>query len=255
MSVSGPGDRMPKHIQLAAKGIDHTVTGLKGVLGAIPVVGALVAEIVGEVIPNQRVDRLVDFTQKLAAKLDDQSRILLQNRIIEPEGIDILEEAMWQSARAPSEERRQRIASLVKNALSGEELKLIESKKLLLVLSQLNDFELLLLRSYAELPGTASDFMRTHGEELKPVHAYFRAAKALLDKHAIRKSMDDHLKMMGLISPVFWTAIRGEPPKFDQDTGTLKPSSYHISLLGRLLLREIDFYPDNDNFYDRSKKA
>jgi hypothetical protein len=246
---------MSEEVQLAAKGIDHTVTGLKGVLGAIPIVGSLVAEIVGAVIPNQRVDRLVDFTQKLSAKLDDQSRILLQNRIVEPEGVDILEEALWQSARALSEERRQRIASLVKNALSREEVNLIESKKLLLVLSQLNDLELLLLRSYAEPQGGASDFMRTHGEELKPVHAYLRAPKALLDKHAIRKSMDDHLKMMGLISPFFWTARRGEPPEFDQDTGTLKPSHHHISLLGRLLLREIDFYPDNDKFYDRSKEA
>jgi hypothetical protein len=30
---------------------------------------------------------------------------------------------------------------------------------------------------------------------------------------------------------------------------------YHIFLLGRLLLLEIDFYPDNDKFYDRSKEA
>jgi hypothetical protein len=66
--------------------------------------------------------------------------------------------------------------------------------------------------------------------------------------------MVDHLKALGLISPTFWPPRAGEPPEFDQDTGTLKPSHYHISLLGRLLLREIDFYPEDDNFYDRSVK-
>lgn len=246
---------MSDETKLATRGIDHTVTGLKGVLGAVPVVGSLVAEIIGSVIPNQRLDRLVDFTQKLSAQLDEHGRLLLQNRIVEPAGVDILEEALWQSARALSEERRQRIASLTKNALSRKEVNLIESKKLMLLLSQLNDFELILLRSYAEPLGKDTDFMQTHGEALKPVHAFFRAPKEDLDRHAIRKSMDDHLKALGLISPSFWPTRHGEPPEFDQDTGTLKPSGHHISLLGRLLLREIDFYPEDDKFYVRDKKV
>ena len=246
---------MSKENQLATKGVDHTVAGLKGVLGAIPLVGSLVAEIVGAVIPNQRVDRIADFTQKLAAQLDEHSGILLQNRIVEPEGVDVVEEALWQSARALSEERRHRIASLVRNALSREEVNVIESRKLLLVLSQLNDFELILLRSYASL-GTAKDteFLHAHGEALKPVPAYLRAPKEDLDKHAIRKSMDDHLKLLGLVSPIFWAVRDDEAPEFDRETGTLKPTAHVISLLGRLLLREIDFYPEDDKFYDPDKE-
>lgn len=238
-----------KDSNLDSKGVDKAVVGLKGIVGAIPIVGSLVSELVGALIPNQRLDRIADFTQRLARKIDAQSQILIQNRFLQPEGADIVEEALWQTARALSDERRERIASLVKNALSKEEINLIESKKLLLVLSQLNDFEILLLRSYVEPLGKETDFTKAHAEELQPVHAYYRAPKELLDKHAIRKSMDDHLKELGLISPSFSFHGRGQPTEFDMDTGTLKPSHHHISLLGRLLLREIDFYPTNDNFY------
>ena len=44
---------------------DYAVSIGKGILGAIPIVGPLMAETVGSIIPNQRIDRINDFLLKL----------------------------------------------------------------------------------------------------------------------------------------------------------------------------------------------
>lgn len=46
---------------LNATRIDYVAAGLRGVVGAVPYAGGLLAEIVGTLIPNQRLDRLVSF--------------------------------------------------------------------------------------------------------------------------------------------------------------------------------------------------
>src|SRR5579862_1622504 len=161
---------------LQNRATDYTVTTLKSALGAVPFVGSALAEIVGTVIPNQRVDRLADFAKKLADKVADHEAALIQKRLLEPEGVDILEEALWQSARALTEERRKHIAALVKNGLTKEQIDLIETKKLLLLLSQLNDLEIVLLRFYS-YPGCRpdEDFRKKFGEAIRPVSAWIGA--------------------------------------------------------------------------------
>ena len=41
----------------------------KGLVGAIPFVGPLAAEIVGSIIPNQRIDRIETFLKMLESKI------------------------------------------------------------------------------------------------------------------------------------------------------------------------------------------
>ena len=43
---------------MSTKGTDIAMILSKGLVGAIPFVGPLAAEIVGAIIPNQRIDRL-----------------------------------------------------------------------------------------------------------------------------------------------------------------------------------------------------
>jgi hypothetical protein len=108
----------------ATRASDIVASALKGTLGAIPFIGPAVAEVIGYVIPNQRIDRLTDFAKKLSEKVSEQERMLVQKRLLEPEGADILEEALWQSARTISEERRLHIASLVKNGITKDQIDL-----------------------------------------------------------------------------------------------------------------------------------
>lgn len=102
----------------------------------------------GEFIPNQRVDRIADTLARLEVKLQKLSNAAeVRDRLLTSEGIDLLEEAIIQAARARSEERRENIANLLKNSLSDEQLEHLQKKTLLELLGQLNDAEILILQS------------------------------------------------------------------------------------------------------------
>lgn len=234
---------MEDNKSLQNKGADYTTTALKGVLGAVPIVGSALAEIVGSVIPNQRIDRLANFAAKLAEKVQEHEKEMIQKRLLEPEGTDILEEALWQSARALSEERRSQIASLVKNGLTKDQIDLIEAKKLLLLLSQLNDLEVLILRGHLAFLYQEEGFEENYGEIVRPEIAWIGAPREQLDKAAISESLRQHLVQLGLLKPNFPFVRHGETPEFDSSSGTFRNSGYEITLLGRLLLRSIDLLP------------
>lgn len=235
---------MEENKSVQNRGADYTASALKSILGAVPIVGSALAEIVGNIIPNQRVDRLADFAAKLAEKVQEHEKEMIQKRLLEPEGTDILEEALWQSARALSEDRRKQIASMVKNGLTKEEVDLVETKKLLLLLNQLNDLEVLILYSQADRLHRDKAFMEKFGEAIKPIPAWIRAPQEQLDKHAISESLRKHLVQLGLLQPSFPFVGHKQMPEFDPFTGGFKNSGYQITLLGRLLLRSIDFYPE-----------
>lgn len=222
---------------------DYIVASLKGTLGAIPVVGAVLAEVIGTVIPNQRLDRLADFAQKLSDRVEAEHRELVQQRILEPEGTDILEEALWQSARALSEERRERIASVVKNGLTEKEVDLFETKKLLQILSQIDDLELILLRVLAANPNQDLEFRAKFAASVRPVPALIGASPDVLDAHAMSESMRTHLTQLGLIRPFYPIVKIGALPEFDSFRGEFRHSGHEVTLLGRLLLRATDFDP------------
>lgn len=50
---------------------DYVASAAKAALGMVPFVGSLLAELAGTIIPNQRIDRLVRFAEKLAARLSN----------------------------------------------------------------------------------------------------------------------------------------------------------------------------------------
>jgi len=54
---------------MSTKGTDISAIIGKGLLGAIPFVGPMAAEIVGAVIPNQRIDRIESLLTLLESKL------------------------------------------------------------------------------------------------------------------------------------------------------------------------------------------
>jgi hypothetical protein len=49
--------------------IDHAVALTKGVLGAAPFVGGALVELIGSVVPNQRLDRITAFLKELDKRL------------------------------------------------------------------------------------------------------------------------------------------------------------------------------------------
>jgi hypothetical protein len=223
---------------------DVSVVFLKGIVGMIPVVGPLAAEVVGAIIPNQKIDRLGKFLQILDKKVEILDQNLLKIRFLTPGFIDLFEDSLYRAARALTEERLEYIAALLKNGLSDEKADYTNYKHILSLLSEINDIEVMLLRAY-DL-GWRGDFVEKNISVLKAEPATFGSPPEVMDKEILHKSYKDHLIRLKLLQPTF-KHKRNESPEFDYGTGMLKASYTGISPLGRLLLRYVDLAHQQEN--------
>ena len=219
----------------------------KGTTGMIPYVGSLVAEIVGNVIPNQRVDRIVRFVQLLEERLGNLEKDFLEKRLQEPAAVDLLEDAFLQAARATSRERLEHIANVIANGLSEEELQQAEVKRMLWLLGQINECEVIILRS--RLVSTREDiqadaeFRNKHAEMLAPDTSHLGSSEDEFEQVALKSSYRQHLYDLGLLRLRFAKPKRGELPEFDDKTGTIKASGSDVTRLGKMLLRHLKLIP------------
>lgn len=224
----------------------------KGVLGAIPLAGPLIAEIIGAIIPNQREERLVKLIESLAKKLEHVEEDQISQKIKTPESIDLLEDGFIQATRALTKDRTDYIAALLKNSLTNEELEHIEYKRLLALLGELNDAEIIILISYSynwfmrEDP-EATEFLNKHDDLLTEPILYMSATQIEQDKNTLFHTHRIHLVNLGLLKYRYKRPRKGELPEFDEKTGTMKIQGYEITSLGRLLLRNIDLEKDQDS--------
>jgi len=218
---------------------DFAVAFSKGVLGAIPIVGPLMAEIVGHVIPNQRLDRLEKFLLILEEKVKGVDSKVLKKRSGKEEFVDLLEDGMIHASRALSDERKEYIASVIENGIKEENLDVIQKKLILNLLSELNDAEIIMLQSYSIHPNERNEYFEKHKNVLTPPPAILGSSPDVIDDQAIYDAQKSHLERLGLLRRRFKKPRRGELPEFDDKTGMVKAQGYEITSLGRLLLRNI----------------
>ncbi len=223
------------------RAVDYVLNAAKAAVGPIPIVGPLVSELVGVVIPNQRLDRIAKFLVELDRRIRSlEAPATILEQLSDETFTDLLEEGLRQSARSLSDERRQYIASLICNSLSSRNIAYIESRHLLRVLDQLNDIEIIWLRYYREpTVGGDDNFREAHAEILRPADAAFGAPQGDLDRMTLQKSYTQHLAQLNLLMPTYETDIETKQPEFDDWSGRQKVQGYDITNLGSLLLREI----------------
>jgi len=218
---------------------DLAVAFSKGLLGAIPYIGPIVAEVVSTLIPNQRLDRIQRFLEKLEERVKELDRERIEKEFRKPEFIDLLEDGFYQAARALSEERLEYIANLVANGISKEDAEYIRFKKVLSILGSLNDIEVLFLIMYGRLEIGDHTFMDRHKDVLSPRAATLGFSEEELEAAFIQDSYKARLVELGLLRPRFTRPRKGELPQFDDKTGMLKASGYELTPLGRMLLKYI----------------
>lgn len=225
---------------------DLLVSTARSIVGVVPFAGPLLSELVGTLIPNQRIDRLSKYVRDLDKKLSKFERAYLENEIKNEECSDLFEEEFRQASRALTDERREYIASIIQNSLDEEHISYAESKHLMQILENLNDVEIIWLRFYLEPTiGRDEEFRNKHKEILEPVHAYIGANQETLDKDALQKSYKEHLERLGLIQAHYNLDRDTGLPEFDRFSGKQKASYYDTSSLGRLLLKHIGLIEEN----------
>jgi hypothetical protein len=212
---------------------DYVASAAKAALGTVPFVGSFLAEIAGNIIPNQRVERIISFACKLQNRLENIEEILAKLNVNNENFTDLVEEGIRQAARSTTEERREYISALIANSLTSEDIDFIESKHLLRLLGEINDIEIIWLRfSLVPTMGGDKDFREKHKEVLQPLSVHFGSPQPDIDKSTLRTSYKEHLASLGLLEKRIELDTRSSDVK-------LKVKGYELSSLGRLLLRQI----------------
>lgn len=229
---------------------DKAAVVLKGLLGAVPVVGSILQEAVGVVIPNQRIDRVALTMECFAQKVGYIEEDVLRLKMLSEEFTDLLQDAIPQAARSLSDERREYIASFLKNSLTSKELDHVHEKKLLSILGELNDAEIIFLRYESLRPHERKEFFEQHKVVLAPVPAAIGSERSEHDKNALRSSFQGKLIELGVLRKKFAKPQPGKMPEMDEKTGMLKAQYPELTQLGRALLRYIDQPASSDRDYD-----
>jgi len=235
-----PSDHRIDEATVSQSRTDALVVAAKGVLGAIPIIGPIVAEVVGAIIPNQRMDRIARLLSALAESVANLDRSILEQRLSTPLGVDLLEDAFQQAARAVSDERIEYVANILKAGLTEDEAKIGDKKFLMWLLGQLSDAEVILLAWFNMSPNKDEDFRKRHWHVLEPKIAHLGSSQDELDDRTLYESRKAHLVSLNLLRPRFRRTIKQQVPEFDERTGMLKASGYDVTPLGRLLLRTIE---------------
>ena len=218
---------------------DIAVSLSKGALGAIPIVGPLVAEVVGTLIPNQRLDRIQQFLEELAERLQGVPQDKVESEFGKPEFVDLLEDGFYAAARALSQDRLKQIAALIAEGATRKDAEYIRYKKMLSLLNNLNDAEVLFLIMYGRLELGDEEFMNRHEDILYPKVAHSGSTQDEMAAAWTQQSYKTHLAELGVLHPRFQRPRRGELPEFDPETGMMKASGYELTRLGRMLLKYI----------------
>ncbi|ACL62542.1 hypothetical protein [Methylobacterium nodulans] len=140
---------------------DRDVALARGALGLIPVVGSVIGELVTMTIPNQRAERLETYARHLGERLQALEPDALRKTFENPENVDLFEDGAFQSARALSDERRERIARIVARGLTSDERGRTEAKRILRLLSSVEDDHLIILASLGKKLALEKDFQMT----------------------------------------------------------------------------------------------
>lgn len=207
-------------VSLETQKIDYIATALKAALGAVPYAGSLLSELIGTIIPNQRLDRLTKFAKSLETKISQIEKAFAQSQLKDDNFSDLFEEGFRQAARSLSDERREYIASIIANSLSSQDIEYMESKHLLRILDEINDVEVIWLRLYVvSTMGGDKEFREKHQDIIKPITRVMGTPQPVRDKGTLQDSYKQHLERLGLLKH--------------------NGKSYSLSPLGNLMLREI----------------
>ena len=237
----GVGSALAKGTLMATAATSGAVVG--GVSGAlVGVAGSLAAELLSVVIPNfkqQRYDKFVGEIEDRVTSLEGEAKERAESRSHSPEFADLFEDGARQAVRALSDERIEHIVNILENSLTDEEMNHAQRKRLLELLGQINDVELLLLQGEALYPDESRQFWQKH-QDIVPQPAVLSSPQEVVDKSIAYNSYKEHLDDLGLLKRRYIKPFGSQKEvEFDFANGKVKASGSEATGLGRMLLHEI----------------
>ncbi len=218
---------------------DLIASALKSSFGLVPYIGSILSELVGSIIPNQRLDRLVNYVRILDQKVSDIPLDKLNKMLKNEEFIDLMEEGFLQATKSLSDERRNYIASIVHCGIENKNINLVESKYLLKILSEINDIEIIWLKYFGlETIDRRGEFSLLHRNILLVHNLHYNFLPKQTLKEELSDSYIEHLVRLRLIYPVMLSRRKYslEEERYIEQNDIV---DYRTSTLGGLLLSQI----------------
>lgn len=180
---------------------EYGIALVKGVLGSIPG-GSIVVELLNVTIPDKRMGRVEKLLLVLAFKgLNLDSEEIREKLEQSDECTDIFEDILHQTIRTFTDERFEYLASVLEQTLTEEEVKYNETKRLLSILKEINDVEIIILQSYEVHKNTDQIFKQKHQNIFKYqcISRNKETSKEEIEQNAIFNNYKNHLINLGLI--------------------------------------------------------
>jgi hypothetical protein len=219
--------------------IDYAVSIARGVVGAVPAVGAIFSEIISEIVPNQRIDRIVAVLIELDKRLTEaEKRHFASNEY----ALNLFEDGMLQAARSLSERRNRYIAVFLKKCGEVNAAEYNVKKKLFYILEELTDLDIEILLSMEH--GNS----RNHEHDLRPDFVSDAQYRRFSDEEKFKYDSREEtwglhlslLKRHGLIEPEYDKYDQTDPTRhLDEKTGLPNILRYRVTGLGKVFIRSI----------------
>jgi outer membrane murein-binding lipoprotein Lpp len=249
--------------QLKTNAVDYGVAAGKSLLSIIPFAGGFASELLAGVIPAQRMDRVAHFLKTLDAEITELKGEVgaLDAKARSGEQVLLFQTGGEHAARAATNTRAEQVAKVVALGMFGDDLQASHARRVLKLLDELGDDDVIQLCSYLEPYKSDAEWKALHKEVLFPP-AYSQELRdrgtASEDIHRLATRVDIRvfrLEGLGLLEAertVPIDALASQIQSYSDISGTglarfgTGPSSIKaevgdldISYLGRDLLAEI----------------
>ncbi|HPE14946.1 MAG TPA: hypothetical protein PLT65_03845 [Bacilli bacterium] len=213
--------------------MDIVVSATSATLGLIPYVGGFLSEIIQNVIPNQRQDRIVKFITSLNEELEQMkiSQEELKEKYLNLRYCNFTYSCFRYVCNEVYDEKINYYKHLLLDAISKDESNLIHLERILNILSKLDYYEIQYLRFYSDcnLGGTEimNDVVNKIGFNILQPSYYMGMQQDKMDEETYKQITLNNLCNEGLLAREI--KISGRTERY----------SYKITTLGRLILRKI----------------
>ena len=174
---------------------DRVVSWASRIAGMAPGVGPIISELITQLIPEQRLERIEGYIKRIDERLTEVER----EKLVQPRKIDLFEDGAFQAIRSLSEERMDYIAEAVAKGLSGEKREEIAAKRMLKLLHELDDDQIILLASRLTKNRRNDEFRKKHSDTLEFKSVSFKSSPQEAEKATMRKIAEQGLVRLGLL--------------------------------------------------------
>ncbi len=209
-----------------------SATILQVVGNTVPLVGAVSGLFLQE-ISGRRLKRFKLYIEVLNNKYENLEKLCHSHDT----RLNLVEEGVYHATRAYSEERIKHIASIIANGISGKGKEETEASRMLKILAELEDEQIIVLAYYLDKNRDNEEFYNTHANVLEQKIDFIGGGIERSDEATMQETAKLQLVRLGLLQHIFKKPREGEIPDFDPKTGMIKASGYMLTWQGSMFLR------------------